>query len=274
MPAGASAPAPANARSVAFRALFVALSAAAWSALWLWSSSPYARYVDHGRWTEAALLASLCSTLPGGALWLPAVLYAGGWLLMIAAMMLPTTLPVLDVVRRMTRGEPGRRGILSLLVAAYVAAWLVFGVAAHLADLLVHAGAARVPWLIANGWALGAAVLATAGLFQFSRLKYRCLDQCHTPLAFVLQRWHGESRERDALRVGWDHGLFCIGCCWALMLIMFVVGTGSLGWMIALAAVMAAEKNLPGGRRLRTPLGLALLGWAAAIVLSHILPSA
>lgn len=266
MPAGIYTDTPLDVGRVAFRTLFISLSAAAWCVLWLWSSSPYARYVDHGRWGDATVLASLCQTLPAGELWLPAALYATGWLLMIAAMMLPTTLPVVDIVRRMAAGH-GHGRILALLVSGYVAAWLAFGAAAHLVDLLIHAATSRAPWFAFNGWVLGAAVLATAGLFQFSALKYRCLEQCHTPLAFVLQRWHGKSRERDALRVGWDHGLFCVGCCWALMLIMFVVGTASIGWMMVLAAVMAAEKNLPGGRRLRTPLGLALLGWAAGIVL-------
>ena len=81
-----------------------------------------------------------------------------------------------------------------------------------------------------------------------------------------MQRWRGRSPDHDAWRIGIDHGLFCIGCCWALMLLMFVVGTGNLGWMLVLAAVMAAEKNLPWGRRLRTPLGVGLIAWAAAIV--------
>jgi predicted metal-binding membrane protein len=72
------------------------------------------------------------------------------------------------------------------------------------------------------------------------------------------------------LRIGVDHGVFCVGCCWALMLCMFVVGTGSLGWMLALAALMAAEKNLPGGARLRAPIGLGLLGAAVLIVVGHL----
>ena len=79
-------------------------------------------------------------------------------------------------------------------------------------------------------------MLAGAGLFQFSALKYRCLEQCHTPFAFVAARWHGVAPAREAWRLGVDHGLFCVGCCWALMLLMFVVGMGSLGWMLALAA--------------------------------------
>jgi predicted metal-binding membrane protein len=75
---------------------------------------------------------------------------------------------------------------------------------------------------------------------------------------------------RDAFRIGVDHGVFCVGCCWALMLVMFVVGVGSVGWMLALAAVMAAEKNLPWGRWLRAPLGIGLIGWSAALALAHL----
>ena len=79
----------------------------------------------------------------------------------------------------------------------------------------------------------------------------------------------GGNPGREALALGFDHGVFCVGCCWALMLLMFVVGTGSLAWMLGLAAVMAAEKNLPGGRRLRTPLGLALIAGAIGIFAVH-----
>ncbi len=121
------------------------------------------------------------------------------------------------------------------------------------------------PWLVAHGWVIGVALVGAAGLFQFSSLKYRCLDKCRTPFGFVAERWRGVAPSREALRIGLDHGAFCVGCCWALMLLMFVVGSGSLGWMLALAAVMAAEKNLPGGRRLSAPLGAALVAWAAGI---------
>ena len=76
-----------------------------------------------------------------------------------------------------------------------------------------------------------------------------------------MARWHGRSPRAEAWRLGVDHGLFCVGCCWALMLVMFVVGVGSIGWMLALAAVMAAEKNLPWGKRLRVPLGVGLVAW-------------
>jgi predicted metal-binding membrane protein len=240
--------------------------------LWLWSGSPYGRYLDHGRWTDLTGYAAICRALPAGEIVVPALLYAGGWVLMIAAMMLPTTLPIVEMFRRMTCQRDDRNTLLALVVLGYVAVWFGFGLLAHLADALLHAAVARWIWFAWNGWVIGALVLAAAGAFQFSALKYRCLEQCHTPLAFIMARWHGRHPAREALRLGADHGVFCVGCCWALMLLMFVVGTGSVGWMLVLALVMAAEKNLPAGRRLSAPLGVALLAWAAGIVAVNLAP--
>jgi predicted metal-binding membrane protein len=199
---------------------------------------------------------------------LPAALYAGGWLLMSAAMMLPTALPLLEVFRRMTAARADHARLLALVILGYLGAWSGFGLVAHLADRGIHAVVLQSPWLTFNGWLLGAAVLALAGTFQFSALKYRCLEQCRTPLAFVASHWRGESPGREALRLGAHHGLYCVGCCWALMLLMFVVGMGSVGWMLLLGALMAAEKNLRWGRRLSAPLGLALLAWSGWIAVA------
>jgi predicted metal-binding membrane protein len=239
-----------------------------WAILWLWSESPYARYLGHDGWTDIGALAALCRALPQGDIVVPLSLHAGAWVLMIAAMMLPTTFPLLAVFSCITGSRPDASRLLALVILGFVAAWIAFGIAAHAADAALRAFAARQPWFVAHGPLVGAAVLATAGLFQWSKLKYRCLEACRSPFTFVMSHWHGISPSREALRTGVDHGIFCVGCCWALMLMMFVVGTGSIGWMLALAAVMAAEKNLPFGRRLRTPVGIALLGWAAAIVVT------
>ena len=254
-------------RRVLFRALVACLVAAAWLALWAWSVSPYARYLDHGRWTDLAVVGPICRALPAGDLLVPALIYAAGWLLMVAAMMLPTTLPLIEVFRRITAGRPDASRLLALVACGYAGAWLAFGLGAHVLDWLVHGAVARTPWLAANGWAIGAAVLVAAGSFQFSALKYRCLDKCRTPFGFVVERWRGKSPAREAVALGVSHGVFCVGCCWALMLLMFVVGSGSIGWMLALAAIMAAEKNLPGGHRLSAPLGFALLAWGGALLI-------
>ncbi len=265
--AAGSANRPGGDRRVAFRWLFAGLTASAWLTLWLWSMSPYGRLLEHGGWSEVGVLGAVCRSLAEGSVLVPAAFYAAGWVLMIAAMMLPTTLPIIEMFRRIVAGRSDANRLVALLILGYLAAWLGFGLIAHALDGLLHWTAADFPWLAAHAWVVGAAVLAIAGIFQFSALKYRCLDKCHTPFGFIIQRWRGRSPTREALRLGIDHGLFCVGCCWALMLLMFVVGTGSIGWMLALAAVMAAEKNLPGGKRLRAPLGFGLIASAAAVVL-------
>jgi predicted metal-binding membrane protein len=246
----------------AFALLFAALALACWAALWLWSASPYARYLEHPGWGDAASFVSFCRTVV-----VPAGVHALAWVLMIAAMMMPTTWPLAAMFQRVTSGRADGGRLVALMVAGFLAVWLAFGLLAHLADAGLRAIAADSGWFLQHGWMVGAGVLAAAGAFQFSALKYRCLDECHAPFGFVSSRWHGVAPTREAFRLGVDHGVFCVGCCWALMLVMFVVGTGSVAWMLALAAVMAAEKNLPWGRRLRTPLGLGLLGWAGALVL-------
>jgi len=267
--AGVPGAAARSGRETALLVLLALLAAGSWGALWAWSASPYARYLVHDSWGEAGALAALCRAIPQGDTVVPALAHALSWVLMIAAMMLPTTYPLLSMMRRVTAGRPDAGRLVILVVAGFLAAWIGFGVLAHGADAALRWGAGRSAWFSANGWMVGAAVLAGAGLFQWSSLKYRCLDRCRTPFGFVNSRWRGRSPPREAFRIGADHGLFCVGCCWALMATMFVVGMGSIGWMLALAAVMAAEKNLSWGRRLATPVGAALLGWAAAIVVAH-----
>ena len=252
-------------REATLALLLGTLTVACWAALWAWSASPYARYLDHAGWGDTSSLGALCSSIV-----VPTTVHALAWVLMIAAMMLPTTWPLLAMFRKVAASRPRRDRLVAWVVAGFFLVWLVFGTLAHAGDLALRALAQRSPWLAVNGWIVAALVLAGAGGFQFSALKYRCLEACHSPFSFVASRWHGVSAERDAFRIGVDHGIFCVGCCWALMLVMFVVGLGSIGWMLALAAVMAAEKNLRWGRHLRTPLGLGLLAWSGALVLANV----
>jgi predicted metal-binding membrane protein len=246
-------------RGSLFLPLMVALAAVSWLTLWVWGQSPYARYLDHGNWAEIGVAGSLCRALPGGGATLSALFFVGGWVLMLAAMMLPTTLPLLEIFRRLTAGRADRRQLMALVIVGYLAVWMVFGVIAHLAEWAVLLLVQQSDWLVANGWAIAAMILAVAGLYQFSALKYRCLDKCRSPFGFVIEHWRGSREKRRSLLLGIRHGAFCVGCCWCLMLLMFVLGVGNVGWMLALGAVMAAEKNLPGGRRLAAPIGAALL---------------
>lgn len=246
-----------------FAPLLIALAALAWALLWAWSLSPYARYLEHAG-LDAGPVGALCQALPGGASWLPSALSALAWLLMLVAMMLPTTLPLFEALARMVAQRVDRGRLLLLLGLGYLAVWALFGLLAHgLQEQLL-----ATPLAVRQGRLVGSATLALAGAFQFSRLKYQCLEQCRTPLSFVIRHWRGQWPRWQAFRLGAHHGLFCIGCCWALMLIMFVVGMGHLGWMLLLALVMAIEKNATWGRRLSVPLGLALLLGAAWLALS------
>lgn len=235
----------------------------AWLTLWIWDRSPYGRYLDHGRLGEIGLSNGAISLVA------PVIIYLVGWILMTVAMMLPTTVPLLEIFRRLTARRQDRSQLMALVITGYLGVWAGFGVAAHLTDWVLHEVVERSRWLEANAWVIGAGTLLVAGAFQFSRLKYRCLDKCRTPLSFVTEYWRGRHDRRNALLLGANHGIFCVGCCWALMLLMFGVGVGNIGWMLALGVVMAIEKNMPWGRKLSAPLGLALLGWGGFLLLDH-----
>ena len=258
----------ARARQRVFLPVLAGLVALAWFALWAWARSPYGRYLEHGDWTVSGPAAFLCRAIPGGPFVVPAALYGAAWVLMTAAMMLPSTLPLFDAFDRLAAARADRGRLLALLGLGYVAVWGIFGLLAHGVHGLLLAGVAAVPVLAWHGGLIGAATLALAGAFQFSPLKRRCLEQCRTPLSFVMTHWHGRAAAREAFMLGAHHGLFCVGCCWALMLLMFLVGAGSLGWMLVLAAVMSIEKNFAWGRHLSAPLGAALLGLGAALAVS------
>ncbi len=244
-------------RDRAFWPLFLGLSALAWLGLAAWHLSPQAHLLH----PQPLGLGEVCRSGGGAGL---AAYFMGGWVLMTVAMMLPTTVPLVGVFARLVRPRADRRTLMALLLAGYLLAWAGFGLLAYGAQALMHRLTDGSAWLWAHAWVVGTITLALAGAFQFSRLKYRCLDACRSPLPFALLRWRPHAPRRSALRLGVAHGLYCVGCCWALMLLMFTVGLGNLGWMLALAAAMAMEKNMPWGRRIARPLGIGLLGGAVA----------
>jgi predicted metal-binding membrane protein len=254
----------------AWRPVIAGLIALAWLTLVIWEQSPYGRYLDHGQWLEVGLAAKICRALPAGSLLLPGLRYVSGWLLMTMAMMLPTVLPLLNIFARVTSGKADRALLLTLVIVGYLAIWILFGLIAHVADMTLHAVAATSAFLSFNGWIIGVIVLAIAGLFQFSRFKYRCLDKCRTPFSFINEHWRGHAERWESFQLGVHHGLFCVGCCWAIMLLMFLVGAGSVGWMLLLGAIMATEKNVAWGRHLSVPLGIGLLVLSAVIVALNI----
>lgn len=243
----------------AFFVLLASLVGSAWIALWIWGRSPYGRYLGHEQLGE----------LGAGSFLLPITFYLVGWTLMTIAMMLPTALPLLEKFCRLIAQREDCSKLMALILIGYLTVWLGFGIAAHTADWLLHEFVERNPWLEDRAWLIGAATLIVAGGFQFSRLKYRCLEKCRAPLSFITEYWRGRHQARNAFFLGMHHGVFCVGCCWALMLLMFGVGIGNVAWMLALGAAMAAEKNLPLGRKLTAPLGFALVVWGGLILITN-----
>lgn len=223
----------------------VALAAAAWLALWVWDGSAGGHYLRHAG--------------GGGPVPLEAALFTGGWILMIVAMMLPSSVPLVVTFGALVRRRRRPNVLVGLLLLGYLLVWGAFGLGAWLADRGVHAAVDALPWLAAHPQLIMATTLLVAGLWQFSPLRDRCLDACRSPLGFVVNRWRGTSERREAMAMGIAHGAFCVGCCWSLMLVMFGVGLGSVGAMLALGGLTAIEKNLPWGRRLTRPLGVGLV---------------
>ncbi len=243
-----------------FTVLLLGLVALAWAALLVWGGSPYARFLDHGELAGAGLEVSIESAAVSA-------LFVGGWVVMTIAMMLPTSLPLITMFQRVVSRREDRTLLWLLLLAGYVVVWAGFGLAAHSGDRVLHAGVDEWPWLAENSWSIGALTLVVAGVYQFTPLKYMCLDKCRSPLSFITEHWSGRGERAAAFRLGVHHGLFCVGCCWSLMLLMFALGIGSVGWMLGLGAVMAIEKNMPWGRRLSAPLGVLLVTAGIALFL-------
>jgi predicted metal-binding membrane protein len=200
----------------------------------------------------------------GPPLWVGVPLFVLSWQVMIAVMMLPSSLPFIRLFTQASASAPQAQRARSALLVAYASVWTAFGVAAFLGDVRLHATVDRVPWLQAHQQVIGGGVLLLAGGFQFSALKDRCLDVCRHPAAFILPRYRRGTRA--AFDLGVRHGLFCLGCCWALMLVSFAIGVANLPWMALFTALMVYEKTGPHGDRGAVPIGAGLLGLGVLVL--------
>ena len=199
--------------------------------------------------------------------WLLAVLvFLACWQVMTLAMMLPSSIQMMKMMTYAARKQSRAYAILGAFVAGYAAVWTGFALVAFAGDTFIHRTVDSWPWLAGHAYLIGATTFAIAGLFQFTPLKERCLRACRSPLGFFVRYYR--AGVAPAWRLGLRHGVFCLGCCWALMLVMFGVGIGSLAWMAALAGVMTIEKAVPGGRRIGPLVGAAML-LLAALWLAH-----
>jgi len=187
--------------------------------------------------------------------------FVGAWEVMMAAMMLPSALPMMGLYAATQRNTgSGRQAVrIALFTLTYLVLWALTGVPIYFASVGLSAISAHA---LANGIA---GVLVVAGIFQLSPLKQVCLRHCRSPLGFLFGHW----REgwRGGLAMGWAHALYCLGCCWALMVVLVVAGAMGLPWVLLIAAVVAAEKLLPRGEWVARVIGVALvlLGVAVAV---------
>jgi predicted metal-binding membrane protein len=191
-------------------------------------------------------------------------LFLAAWVAMVVAMMLPSSLPLVQLFAAASSRQPRRSAVLASFLAGYVVVWTAFGAAAFAFDGAVHATVDALPWLARHDWLIGANLLVLAGAFQFTSLKYACLDRCRAPGAFLLR--HYRRGAGNAMAIGARHGVHCVGCCWALMLVMFAAGVASIIWMALLTTIMVHEKTHPTGRQAVPVTGAAALGLASILL--------
>ena len=182
------------------------------------------------------------------------------WTLMMAAIMLPSALPMITLYIRTIRTSRWPR--MMAFSSGYLLAWAITGVPAFLLAWVAGEIAAEYA-----GWTTAAAaiIFASAGIYQLTSWKYRCLHHCRTPFAHLMQYGNYRGRLRD-LRAGAHHGLFCLGCCWGLMLLMIAFGVMNLFTMVILAAVISIEKQWRHGERFARVAGVAFLVLGVAVI--------
>ncbi|MGZ4663018.1 MAG: DUF2182 domain-containing protein [Arthrobacter sp.] len=187
--------------------------------------------------------------------------FLGAWALMMAAMMLPALAPLTAMYLRSIRAVPDRRvrvARTAALIGGYLLTWTGFGLvayaAAELGAWLATAAPDAAPWV-------GAGLLVAAGAYQFTPLKDFCLRHCRSPMAFLLHVSGFKGPFRD-IRVGLYHGLYCVGCCWGLMVVLVTVGVMNLAWMAVIAAAIFLEKTWKYGLVFSRIVGAALIGFA------------
>jgi predicted metal-binding membrane protein len=196
--------------------------------------------------------------------WAAALLVLIAWQFMTAAMMLPSSLGFIRYYATTAGRAPDFPFALVLFLSGYFTVWTAFALVAFSGDMQLHRIVDAWPWLAAHAALIPAGTLALAAVYQFTPLKDACLKACRHPAIYLMR--HYRRGAINGLRLGFGHAIYCLGCCWALMLVMFAAGVAHLAWMGVLAAIMFVEKATPAGNRIVAPVG-ALLGVLAGIAL-------
>lgn len=186
------------------------------------------------------------------------------WATMMAAMMLPSAAPMILLFRTIARrsqvagGSPADAGVFA---SGYVAVWAAFSLVAVTLQFGLDRVSLLSPMMDTTSQALAGVVLIGAGVYQWTPLKQACLRRCRSPLDFLMTEWR-EGR-RGAFVMGFRHGGYCLGCCWVLMLLLFVGGIMNIAWIAGLAVFILVEKLAPAGHWMGQAAGVLLVLWGA-----------
>jgi predicted metal-binding membrane protein len=180
------------------------------------------------------------------------------WVVMMVGMMTPSVTPMVLLYGRLMGGDVSGAQLMkpvAWFLMGYLLAWTAFSIEAVLAQWLLESLALMSPAMSVASPRIGGLALIITGIYQWLPVKDACLAQCRAPLQFVQQHGGFQASARGSLKLGFLHGYFCIGCCWALMLLLFVVGIMNLLWIAALMVYVLIEKSLPAGRTLARAAG-------------------
>ena len=194
--------------------------------------------------------------------------YVTTWVVMMAAMMFPSIAPMVLMYARVarTRRARGLGGSTGLFVVGYLVTWSLFGLTAYVLFALLRSAHLNFFAREQAGRYVAGGVLVAAAIYQLTPAKDACLRRCRGPLAFVLERWR--DGRTGALRMGLEHGAWCVGCCWALMAALFALGVMSLAWMALIGALIAGEKLLPSKVLANRSVAITLLVLGLAIMIA------
>jgi predicted metal-binding membrane protein len=190
------------------------------------------------------------------------------WAVMMVAMMTPSATPMILAFASVNRHRYVSETPISATAAflvGYLIVWISFSAGATFVQWGFHSAGLLSPETISVTPLLGGILLILAGVYQFTPLKYVCLSNCRTPLGFLMTEWREGTK--GALIMGLRHGLYCLGCCWPLMLLLFVAGVMNLLWVALIAGYVLVEKAIPAGQWVSRAIGLLTIGWGAWLLI-------
>ena len=232
-------------------------------------------------WGYTLYMASAMNHMDVAGMWMPPM-PGGGWSLwdfwmlfsmwaiMMAAMMIPSAIPMVMVYTGLSRTRR-KKGLpytsVLVFVAGYLLAWMLFSLGISFIQWPMHVAGAMNPMMESSTYLLSGAVLIAAGIYQWTPYKNACLEKCRSPLGFLLNEWRKGTS--GAVVMGLRHGLYCLGCCWALMLVLFAVGIMNVLWVLLIAGFVLVEKVMPAPKAIRLVSGAALVLWGGYWVYLH-----